>query len=111
MVSGEDLHCYPECSSTFQTPSCLVCDDVFSLHLMKKEANRERGCTPGFQEFICHGVSVLAMGSSCSISSCNEAQLSEKMTNELASGWSVVWSPIGAGRVMAEGYVSPSFLQ
>ena len=47
--------------------------------------NRERGCTLDYREFVCHGVSVLAIGSSCGIGSCDEARLSGRMTNELAS--------------------------
>ena len=52
------------------------------------EENREQCCTPDFQEFVCRGVSILVMGSSYSIGSCDEAQLLGRTTNELASNWS-----------------------
>ena len=68
-----------------------VCGDVFfSLHPMEEGEgeNIECCCTPYFHEFIRREVLVLVMGSSCDIGSCNKAQLSGRMTNKLASGWS-----------------------
>ena len=55
--------------------------------------NRERCCTPYFHKFVCHGVSVLMMGSSCGIGSCDKTRLSGMMTNELSSGWSASLVP------------------
>ena len=62
--------------------------DFFFLHSVEEGEgegeNRESCCTLGVQEFVCHGVSVLAMGLSCDICSCDEVRLSGRTTNELA---------------------------
>ena len=55
--------------------------------------------TPDIQESIRQGVSILAIGSSGSLSSCDEAQLQGQTENELSSTWSVClafgWSRLG----------------
>ena len=88
MILGGDLHCFLNAPPLFRF-YCLVSNDGFFLHPMEEEGeNRECCCIPDFQEFVCHWVSVHAMGSSGGISSCNGARLSGRTTNELASDWS-----------------------
>ena len=54
----------------------------------KGGANREHSYTPDYREYVCHGVSVLAMGSTYDVGSCDEARLSGRTTDELTYGWS-----------------------
>ena len=78
-----------EGSSIFQISFYPVGDDVFFfLHPVGEREGESRKCcfTPGVQKFIYRGVSNLSMGSSRGIGSCDEARLSERMTNELAFG-------------------------
>jgi len=61
-----------------------------------------------FLQWARQAVLVLAMGSSSSLNSCDEAQLRGWTRNELSSAWSVVWPLVGAD--WGEVYSYPPFL-
>ena len=65
-------------------------DVFFLLHLVEKgEGENGNGrCTLGVQESVCRGVSVLEIGPSRSFGSRNEAWLSGRTKNVLASAYS-----------------------
>ena len=82
----------PENFLLFKAFFCFISSDVsFILHLVEKEDEMggDSYNTPLIWESVCQEVSVFAMDSPNSLSSCDEAQLWGQTGNELSFVWSV----------------------